>query len=94
MRAKKSLGLPLPEELTSNKLEDIKDYLTKFYEALDKGYRLLYQDTATIQVAEDGYIYFGEKDTDGSWRIGRSGNDWNIERRESGTYVAKGAATE
>jgi len=94
MRAKKILGLPLPEELTSNKLEDIKEYLTKFYNALDTGYRLLYQDTAEIQVDSDGWIYFGNKDTNGSWRIGRSGNDWNMERRESDSWVAKGAATE
>lgn len=84
----------MAEELKSNKLEDIKEHFRLLTEQIDRGYRLLYQDVATIQVAEDGWIYFGEKDTDGTWRIGRSGNDWNMERRESGSYVAKGAATE
>lgn len=94
MRAKKSLSLPMPEALTSNKLEDIKEHFKKLTEAIDKGYRLLWQDTATIQVDEDGWIYFGEKDTDGSWRIGRVDNNWEMQRRESGTYVGKAGATE
>lgn len=84
----------MPEELKSNKLEDIKDYLKKFYDELDKGYRLLYQDTATIQVDSEGWIYFGDKDTDGSWRIGRVDNNWEMQRRESGSWVGKAGATE
>jgi len=94
MISKKSLSLPMPEALKSNKLEDIKEHFRLMTEELDRAYRLLWQDTAMIQVAEDGWIYFGGKDTDGSWRIGRSGNNWNMERREAGAYVAKGAATE
>ena len=94
MKSKSSLSLPMPKDLTSNKLEDIQEHFRKINEAIDKQYRLLWQDTATIQVGSDGWIYFGGMDTDGTWRIGRSGNDWNMERREAGTYVAKGAATE
>jgi len=94
MRAKKSLSLPMPEALKSNKLEDIKEHLRQLTEVLDKGYRLLYQDVATIQVDADGWIYFGEKDTDGTWRIGRVDNNWEMQRREDGTYVGKAGATE
>lgn len=37
------------------------------------------------------YLYFGPSGTDGTWRIGRSGNNLVVERRESGSYVEKGA---
>lgn len=94
MRARKTLKLPRPKELRSNKVSDIQEHFRRLYEELDKQWRLLFQDVAVIQVDTDGWIYFGGKETDGTWRIGRSGNDWNMERRESGTYVAKGAATE
>ena len=94
MKAKSSLSLPRPKELTSNKLEDIQEHFRKINEAIDKQYRLLWSDTATIQVGDDDWIYFGGIDVDGSWRIGRSGDDWNAERREAGVYVAKGAFTD
>jgi hypothetical protein len=100
MKAKSSLSLPMPKELTSNKLEDIQEHFRKINEAIDKQYKLLWQDTATIQVAEDGFIYFGGKDVDGSWRVGRDETNvdgksrWEMQRRELGTYVGKGAATE
>ena len=94
MKAKSALSLPRPKELTSNKLEDIQEHFQKINEAIDKQYRLLWQDTATIQVGADGWIYFGGIDVDGSWRVGRVGDDWNAERREAGVYVAKGAFTD
>ena len=94
MRAKKSLSLPTPESLKSNNLEDIKEHFRLLTEKIDKGYRLLFQDVATIQVDADGWIYFGEKDTDGSWRIGRVDNNWEMQRREDGEYVGKAGATE
>jgi hypothetical protein len=34
-------------------------------------------------------FYFGDRATDGSWRIIRSGNNLVVERRESGNYVTK-----
>ena len=93
MRARKSLNLLRARDLQSNSLVDIQNFMDLILRELDKQYRLLYQDVATIQVDDDGFIYFGEKDTDGTWRIGRSGTAWNMERRESGAYVAKGAST-
>lgn len=93
MRAKKTLRLPKPKELRSNKLADIQRFFEVLCDELDKAYRRLYQDVATIQVDDAGWIYFGNKDTDGTWRIGRAGTAWNMERRESGTWVAKGAST-
>ncbi len=93
MQARKSLKLPRPKDLKSNKLEDVQEIFRIFFEELDKQWRLLWQDLSTIQVDSDGFIYFGQKDVDGTWRIGRSGTDWDMQRRESGTYVAKGAAS-
>ena len=92
-RVKKTLQIPRAKELRSNKLEDIQNHLEILYAALDKAHRALYQDLKTIQVDDAGWIYFGNKDTDGTWRIGRSGTAWNMERRESGTYTKKGAIT-
>lgn len=94
MRAKKSLiSLPRPKELRSNRLEDIQDFLQRAFDELDRQWKLLWQDVSTIEVDPDGWIYFGGKDVDGSWRVGRVGNNWEMQRRESGTYVKKGAST-
>ncbi|MHC4397292.1 MAG: hypothetical protein ACYS1A_16765 [Planctomycetota bacterium] len=81
MRAKNALSgtLPRPRELKSNRKEDIQDFLERLLKDLDKQWRLLHQDVATIQVDDDGYIYFGNKDTAGTWRIGRDGLDWIME---------------
>jgi len=40
-------------------------------------------------VNSDGKLYFGDYDTDGSWRITRSGNNLVLQRRESGSWVTK-----
>ena len=36
-------------------------------------------------------IYFGDRNTNGSWRFIRDGNDFLVQRRESGAWVEKGA---
>ena len=88
MRSKKSLGsLPRPKDLKSNKLEDIQDFLEQMISELDRQWRLLHQDVSTIQIDADGFIYFGGKDTDGSWRVGRIGADWVLEHRDSGVWT-------
>ena len=51
--------------------------------------------TASIQAAggitQDAasFHYWGPEGTDGSWRYGRSGNNFVIERRESGSWITK-----
>ena len=46
--------------------------------------------TATdIQTASDKAFYFGDKTTEGSWRLIRSGNNLVIERYESAAWVTK-----
>lgn len=87
MQSKKALTLPSARSLRSNKLKDIQDFIAIAFTELDKQYRLMHDDIATIQVARDGFIYFGSKNTDGSWRIGRDGADWVLEHLESGTWV-------
>jgi hypothetical protein len=44
---------------------------------------------ASVAVAAADYVYWGPAATDGTWRYGRSGNDFVIQRRESGSYVTK-----
>ena len=93
MRARKTLRLPKARDLKSSKKEDIQDIFRLLFEELDKQWRLLWSDVSEIQVDDDGWIYFGNKDTNGTWRIGRSGNKWDMQRRESGTFVKKAGAT-
>jgi len=59
------------------------------YHVLNKKY---FDDNHGIFGATD-FIYFGAVDTNGTWRIGRSGNNLVFERREAGAYVTKGAFT-
>jgi hypothetical protein len=47
-------------------------------------------DSDGVIVASDDAFYIGAKATDGTWRIVRNGNDLEIQRRESGSYVMKG----
>jgi hypothetical protein len=42
-----------------------------------------------IEVPSDKAFYFGGKNTDGSWRLIRSGNNLVIQRRVSGTWTTK-----
>lgn len=44
-----------------------------------------------VVVPSDDAMYLGEPTTDGSWRLVRSGDSLQLQRRESGTWVAKGA---
>jgi hypothetical protein len=46
-----------------------------------------------LRVAAADYIYFGPSGTDGTWRMGRSGNNFIFQRRESGSYVTKQTIT-
>ena len=47
----------------------------------------------TLVMSATDALYFGEASTNGTWRAIRDGNNLNFERRESGTYVKKGAFT-
>ena len=46
-----------------------------------------------VQTATNSAFYFGDMDTDGSWRIVRSGNNLVFERRESSSWVTKQTMT-
>ncbi len=90
MRAKKSLSsLARPKGLKSNKVEDIRDFLALWREELDSQWKLLFQDVSTIQLESDGFLYFGNKDTLGTFRLGRVGDDWVLEHQTTtiGTWV-------
>ena len=47
-----------------------------------------------VTLPDDGVVYVGDPNTDGSWRKIRVGNNWQAQRRESGTWVKKSADTE
>ena len=94
MRAPKTIRLPRPKDLKSNKVEDIQNFLEVFFNELDKIYRLLWQDAATIQVDEDNWVYFGNKDVNGTWRMGGVGNNLEVQKRISGTWKRMGKWSE
>ena len=89
MRARKTLGLPLARELKSNSLTDLQNFFGQLFTELDKQWRLIHQDVSTIQLDDDGFLYFGNKDTLGTFRLGRDGADWVLEHQTTtiGTWV-------
>ena len=89
MRSKNALNLRTDRDLKSNSLEDIRNEFRLLYEELDTQYRLLHQDVATPQLEVDGFFYFGNKDTLGTWRMGRIGADWVLQHQTTtvGTWV-------
>lgn len=93
MQSRPSLNLPRARDLKSNKLKDIQDFLEKQQGEIDRQYRLMFQDILTLQVPADRFIYWGGKDTDGSWRIGRDGDNLITQRLESGVWVTKDTIT-
>lgn len=46
-----------------------------------------------VHLISTGIIYLGDSDTNGSWRIMRSGNNLVRQRLESGSWVTKGTDT-
>ena len=89
-RSRKTIGLPLSKELDSNKVEAIQHHFELYKDALDNMYERLLSDITTPSVgggSADGWIYFGDKNTDNSWRIGREGNNWVGQRREAGVWT-------
>ncbi|KKN74432.1 hypothetical protein LCGC14_0390520 [marine sediment metagenome] len=89
MRSRPALKLPMPRELTTNKVGDIQDHFRLWREEMDKQWRLLFQDVAVIQVDTDGWIYFGGKDVTGSARIGLVGTDWVCQHYIAGAYASR-----
>ena len=49
---------------------------------------MVYMPSANIQ--STGYIYFGDVNTDGSWRMRISGATFIIEKRVGGSWVTSG----
>ena len=89
-RAKKDIGLQGPKELRSNSLQDIQEFLQRWKDELDRTYRLVLSDITTVQIGSGttgNFLYFGDADTDGSWRIGKSGADYVLEHRDSGVWT-------
>lgn len=49
--------------------------------------------TELLKAGSTAAFYFGDPDTDGTWRISRSGNNLIFERRVGGSYVQRGGIT-
>jgi len=98
-RSPKTIGLPLSKSLEKTDLAAIQHHFELYKEALDNMYKFLMSDITTVEITEGGggdggaWLYIGDKDTDGSWRIGIVEPDLNKERRESGVWVPKAADT-
>ena len=45
------------------------------------------------EIASDKYRYWGDKTIEGSWRLGRDGDDFVIQRYESGTWITNSTIT-
>ena len=60
-----------------------------FKTALGQSHLQLHADGSTVHVRRTGLVYFGDKNTDGSWAIDASGNDLVFKRLESGSWVTK-----
>ena len=89
MRAKKTLDLPNPRDLRSLKLEDVQDFFRQAFDEIDAQWRKLHQDVTTIQIPIGEFFYLGDKDTLGTWRLGRDGADYVLEHQTTtiGTWV-------
>ena len=51
------------------------------------------KSTSNIEIEASSAVYLGDMNTNGSWRLIRSGNDAVMQRRESGVWVDKFAFT-
>ncbi len=61
----------------------LSDFMRKIADAVNEN----------IFLPSDGAYYLGDLDTDGSWRIIRSGNNLLSQRLESGTWTTKQTIT-
>lgn len=84
MRAKKTLRLPRPKELQSNKLEDIQNHFRLYYEALDKAWRSMFADL----------IYDEDKFTSTKWRLIEDGENMLVQKKIGGTWTTIGTWSE
>lgn len=46
-----------------------------------------------VILPSEGAYYFGDTNTDGSWRLVRSGNNLEVQRLESSSWVSKSTFT-
>ncbi len=52
-------------------------------------YALTLRNDQSVEILSTKAFHFGDKDTDGTWRIIRSGDNLLFQQRESGSYVTK-----
>lgn len=60
-------------------------------EMWERGDRMTIRIEPTILNNVDEVVYFGDEDTNGTWRIAESGDDLSVQKREAGVWVEKGA---
>ena len=79
-------------------IDDIVTILEELISSLDIDRRRLISTlqklgSESYELGSTYYIYYGDSDTNGSWRTGRDGNNLVQQRRESGSWVTKDTIT-
>lgn len=67
----------------SNQLVELNSYLQKMQAKIND----------SLELASDEAVYFGDRNTNGSWRIIRSGNNLLIQRLETSVWTTKDTIT-
>lgn len=80
------------EEKFLNQIEELEKKLKETQETLKKEMNKPIYEFGGFSPSFNysNVFYFGDQNTEGSWRIVVSGNDLNAERLESGSWVFKG----
>ena len=87
LQSKKSVKTPNLNQITDPVLQQI---LNDFAKVITDNARNVYQDLSALNI---DVFYFGDPNTNGSWRIIPVGNNLSVQRREGGIWVDKHSFT-
>jgi hypothetical protein len=77
-------GRDIEDRRLSELSEKIAGFVRKYNEFVDAVF-----SGNDVELLSMNAVYLGSKASDGTWKIVRSGNDLQMLRRESGSYVLK-----
>ena len=83
-----------PKTIVVNSFKDIELAYRRLWDDIYNISNKDFSVTGTLTLVGN-WIYLGDEDTDGTWRIGKdlAGTSLIAQRREVGTYVSKGGFT-
>ena len=101
-KAEKTIGLPLENMLLDKIPQELVNFLRLYREKIEKGFKDLKSDITTIEIGSGSaivvgdWIYFGDIDSVGSWRVGRESGKWVGQFWDVGTsaYISRGGFTQ